>query len=161
MSCSLSHLSNALVYKARIEKLWARISPPVLSRTLNFLGQGEKGAGGVSIRAKRKGPDQNFHDPPSPNAVLDLPCVLISYALDCAVLPCMSSSVNSRQKNGFWSYVPFGGSPRRRSVSLPYRATNSLADASTAAWDPFEKADRHSTSGASHSSPTILESLQN
>jgi guanosine-diphosphatase len=115
----------------------------------------------VSIRAKRKGPDQNFHDPPSPNAVLDLPCVLISYALDCAVLPCMSSSVNSRQKNGFWSYVPFGGSPRRRSVSLPYRATNSHADASTAAWDPFEKADRHSTSGTSQNSLTILESLRN
>jgi guanosine-diphosphatase len=72
----------------------------------------------------------------------------------------MSSGVDSRQKGGFWSYLPFSTSPRRRSVTLPYRATNGQADSSTAPWDPFEKADRHSTSGVSQSTFTILERMQ-
>ena len=72
----------------------------------------------------------------------------------------MSSGVESRQKDGFWSYFPFSGFTRRRSVTLP-RATNGHAHTPAAPWDPFEKANRHSTSGACQASPNILESLQN
>ena len=68
----------------------------------------------------------------------------------------MSTAVDSRQRSGIWSYIPSFGvtSPRRRSVSLPYRATT--GDTS----DPFEKTDRHSGLGLA-ASPTLLESMQN
>ncbi len=72
----------------------------------------------------------------------------------------MSTSFDSRRRTGIWSYIPFGSSsPRRRSVSLPYRADSDLSDP----FDPFEKPNRHSTtSGGRHSaSPTLVESLQN
>lgn len=71
----------------------------------------------------------------------------------------MSSSVDSRRPTGIWSYIPFGStSPRRRSVSLPYRANN-ISDP----LDPFEKPNRHSSTGVGlHSrSSMVLESLQN
>lgn len=74
----------------------------------------------------------------------------------------MSTGFDSRETSGFWSYVPFSkNSPRRRSVTLP-RANTGAASSSSAPWDPFEKADRHSTSGASgqNSLPT-LDSLRN
>ncbi|EEH45801.1 guanosine diphosphatase [Paracoccidioides brasiliensis Pb18] len=46
----------------------------------------------------------------------------------------MPTGVNSRNRVGIWSYLPFGSSPRRRSVSIPLKSVR----------DPFEKADRHS-----------------
>lgn len=73
----------------------------------------------------------------------------------------MSTGVDSRRPTGFWSYIPFRStSPRRRSVSLPYRANN--GDISNP-FDPFEKPYRHSSTGVGihSSSPTLLESLQN
>jgi guanosine-diphosphatase len=72
----------------------------------------------------------------------------------------MSTSIDSRRRAGIWSYIPFGSpSPRRRSVSLPYRANGDACDP----FDPFEKPNRHSSSGAGSqsSSPTLIESLQN
>jgi len=67
----------------------------------------------------------------------------------------MSQSTPSRDRSGIWSYVPFGSSPRRRSVGsgLPYRATNTNTNAG---WDPFEKSDRQ----PGKSQQSILESLQ-
>ncbi len=76
------------------------------------------------------------------------------------LFPLMSTSFDSRRRTGIWSYIPFGSSsPRRRSVSLPYRADGDLSDP----FDPFEKPNRHSsTSSGRHSaSPTLVESLQN
>ena len=73
----------------------------------------------------------------------------------------MSPSSSSSDRSGIWSYVPFGSSPRRRSVSsgLPVRNTANTSSNNTP-WDPFEKSDRQTVgSGASH--PSILESLQN
>ena len=58
--------------------------------------------------------------------------------------------MSSGSPTGIWSYVPFGSSPRRRSVG-------GLPKHSSQPWDPFEKSDRHS--GASQ--PSILESVQN
>ena len=49
----------------------------------------------------------------------------------------MSTGVdNSRRRPNLWSYISSYSSPRRRSVSLPARSNG----------DPFEKADRHSSS---------------
>lgn len=78
--------------------------------------------------------------------------------LRCLLL--MSTSVDTRRRTGIWSYIPFGSTtPRRRSVSLPYRANSDISDP----FDPFEKPNRHSSSSASHHSslPTLIESLQN
>ena len=72
----------------------------------------------------------------------------------------MSTSVSSNQKNGIWSSIPFVGSPRRRSIPLPYNHANGDKK-SNAAWDPFEKTDRHTSSGASQSNHRILEKVQN
>jgi guanosine-diphosphatase len=72
----------------------------------------------------------------------------------------MSTSIDSRRRTGIWSYIPFGStSPRRRSVSLPYRANGDVPDP----FDPFEKPNRHSANSARpHSnSPNLVESLQN
>ncbi|EEH40947.1 guanosine-diphosphatase [Paracoccidioides lutzii Pb01] len=46
----------------------------------------------------------------------------------------MPTGVNSRNRVGIWSYLPFGSNPRRRSISIPTKSVR----------DPFEKADRHS-----------------
>lgn len=66
----------------------------------------------------------------------------------------MSSSYKPADRSGIWSYVPFGPSPRRRSISgsLPRSNNNNTA------WDPFEKSDRQS--GGSSANPSTLESLQ-
>merc|ERR1711939_249147 len=75
-------------------------------------------------------------------------------------LPPMSSS-NSADRSGIWSYVPFGSSPRRRSVSsgLPLRhSANGSAD--NTPWDPFEKSDRQ-TRGNGTGRTFSLETLQN
>ncbi|EXJ79471.1 guanosine-diphosphatase [Capronia coronata CBS 617.96] len=75
----------------------------------------------------------------------------------------MSPSYNTSDRSGIWSYVPFGSSPRRRSVSsgLPLRHSgNSDSKDHNAPWDPFEKSDRRTGgNGASH--PSTLESIQN
>lgn len=42
-------------------------------------------------------------------------------------------------RSGIWSYVPFGSSPRRRSVSGALPTRNGSANTP---WDPFEKSDR-------------------
>lgn len=73
----------------------------------------------------------------------------------------MSSSNSSTDRSGgIWSYVPFGSSPRRRSVSsgLPLRhSANNSTD--NTPWDPFEKSGRQSkANGAGRS--FSLESLQ-
>ncbi|KAG9791547.1 putative guanosine-diphosphatase [Exophiala dermatitidis] len=73
----------------------------------------------------------------------------------------MSPSYKPTDRSGIWSYIPFGSSPRRRSVSsgLPLRHSGN-SDSNNAPWDPFEKSDRRTGgNGASH--PSTLESLQN
>ncbi|KAK4944607.1 Guanosine-diphosphatase [Elasticomyces elasticus] len=70
----------------------------------------------------------------------------------------MSSSNSS--SGGIWSYVPFGSSPRRRSVSsgLPLRhSANGSTD--NTPWDPFEKSDRQTKENGGGRSFT-LESVQ-
>ncbi|KAK5279730.1 Guanosine-diphosphatase, partial [Exophiala xenobiotica] len=70
-------------------------------------------------------------------------------------------SSNPADRSGIWSYVPFGSSPRRRSVSsgLPLRhSANGSAD--NTPWDPFEKSDRQ-TRGNGAGRTFNLESLQN
>lgn len=52
----------------------------------------------------------------------------------------MSTSIDSRSRPKFWSYLSFGSNPRRRSISLP---TNKPAGD-----DPFEKAGRHASAHA-------------
>ncbi|KAL6248589.1 Guanosine-diphosphatase [Rhinocladiella similis] len=70
------------------------------------------------------------------------------------------SSSKASDRAGIWSYVPFGSSPRRRSVSsgLPLRhSANGSAD--NTPWDPFEKSGRQ-TKGSGVSQKFNLESLQ-
>ena len=55
----------------------------------------------------------------------------------------MSTSVDNRRRPNLWSYISFGSTPRRRSISLPTRK-GSVSD-------PYEKADRHSASQSTHS----------
>lgn len=69
---------------------------------------------------------------------------------------------SSKDRTGIWSYVPFGSSPRRRSVSSGLPLRNSGATSSTSSdntpWDPFEKAERQ-TAGSASPQSSILESL--
>lgn len=74
----------------------------------------------------------------------------------------MPSSHESKDRPGIWSYVPFGSSPRRRSVSsgLPLRNNGAASSSDNTPWDPFEKAERQTAgSGAPH--PSMLESMNN
>lgn len=66
----------------------------------------------------------------------------------------MSSSVQA-DRSGIWSYVPFGSSPRRRSVGASNLPKSHLRT-DNAPWDPFEKTERQYAA-----EPTALEKVQN
>ena len=61
----------------------------------------------------------------------------------------MSTSVDSRRRPNLWSYISFGSTPRRRSISLPTKNND----------DPFEKTDRHSR-GQSYGSVNLVDSIK-
>ncbi|KAK5080155.1 Guanosine-diphosphatase [Exophiala xenobiotica] len=66
----------------------------------------------------------------------------------------MSSGVNS-DRSGIWSYVPFGSSPRRRSVGSSLPRPQMGRDRDNTPWDPFEK------SGRQAGEPSFMERAQN
>lgn len=65
----------------------------------------------------------------------------------------MSSHI-SRDRSDIWSYVPFGSSPRRRSVGSSTLPKSHMGRDNTP-WDPFGKSDERS------GGPTFTEKLQN
>lgn len=64
----------------------------------------------------------------------------------------MSTAVDARRRPDIWSYINFGSSSRRRSVSLPTRSS---------ANDPFEKANRHQrTNGHANGSTGVVDNIK-